>query len=132
MNSVIDIFDALGGPSQVARLLHVRQSTASEMKRRGSIPAEYWAELVRAARERGIRNLDSERLVMIHSRIPPRSDEEQLPEAQPSIGLSEDSPPYEVSERHFGRFKRLRRTHFASAEEIVDHVRALRDEWDRR
>jgi hypothetical protein len=30
---------------------------------------------------------------------------------------------------HFSRFKHLRRSHFTSSAEVVDHVRALRDEW---
>ena len=33
---------------------------------------------------------------------------------------------------HFSQWKELRRSQFASTEEIVSHVRALRDEWDRR
>lgn len=32
---------------------------------------------------------------------------------------------------HFSRFFGLQRTHFRSSDEIVAHVRALRDEWDR-
>jgi hypothetical protein len=32
----------------------------------------------------------------------------------------------------FSRWKSLRRSHFATAEEIAEHVRALRSEWDRR
>lgn len=33
---------------------------------------------------------------------------------------------------HFTRWKERRRADFSSAEEIDAHIRALRDEWDRR
>jgi hypothetical protein len=32
----------------------------------------------------------------------------------------------------FSRWRHLRRADFASADEIVAHIRALREEWDRR
>jgi len=50
------------------------------------------------------------------------------------FSLSRSAPEAEpaMPEGHFSRFKRLRRSHFASGEEIVAHVRALREEWDRR
>jgi len=31
---------------------------------------------------------------------------------------------------HFSRHKSIRRNNFATAEDVVDHIRALRDEWD--
>lgn len=42
------IFEDLGGTSAVAKLIGVGQSTASEMKRRKSIPVEYWPAIVSA------------------------------------------------------------------------------------
>jgi hypothetical protein len=48
MSSVTTIFEVLGGPTKAARLLDVGISTASEMKRRGSIPVKYWPKLVKA------------------------------------------------------------------------------------
>jgi len=33
---------------------------------------------------------------------------------------------------HFSRWQHVRQSHFATSEEIDDHIRALRDEWDRR
>lgn len=53
MSHVTHIFDAFGGPTALAKALNVNPSTASEMKRRGSIPVRYWPELVRAAAEIG-------------------------------------------------------------------------------
>lgn len=37
-----------------------------------------------------------------------------------------------VSTRPFSRFRHLARDNFKSVEEVVAHVRALRDEWDER
>lgn len=68
MQTVSQIFDAVGGPSAVARLLGVGNSTASEMKRRGSIPVDYWPTLVAAARERGIEGLTYESLALMHAK----------------------------------------------------------------
>ncbi|OAH18023.1 hypothetical protein AX289_29965 [Methylorubrum populi] len=67
METVADIFAALGGPSAVARILGVRQSTASEMKRRNSIPPEYWVRLVGAAQAQGVDGLSFERLAIVHA-----------------------------------------------------------------
>jgi hypothetical protein len=67
MTTVSDIFDTAGGPSQVARLLEVKVSAATEMKRRGSIPLKYWARLIDECRERGIRGINTDILVEAHS-----------------------------------------------------------------
>lgn len=45
---------------------------------------------------------------------------------------TEPTADVEPGKGHFSRFKHLRRAHFASAEEVNAHIRALRDEWDRR
>ncbi|MFG1412709.1 MAG: hypothetical protein ABII76_09695 [Pseudomonadota bacterium] len=44
----------------------------------------------------------------------------------------EDDIPAAASAGHFTKWQNARRSHFESSEEIVAHVRALRDEWDRR
>lgn len=46
MDSVDDIFEYFGGPAKVARHLGVGPSTASEMRRRQSIPVEHWDMLL--------------------------------------------------------------------------------------
>ena len=43
---VENVFTALGGTSATARELGVKQSAASEMRRRKSIPVRYWPRLV--------------------------------------------------------------------------------------
>jgi hypothetical protein len=68
MQSVPDIFAAFGGPAAMARALQTRASTASEMKRRGSIPAEYWVRLVDAAKEAGIDGVTYEALARAHAK----------------------------------------------------------------
>lgn len=65
MKRVSDIFDAFGGPARFARCLDIGNSTASEMKRRRSIPVEYWPNLIRQALAEGI-DLTNDDLVRIH------------------------------------------------------------------
>lgn len=67
MKAVHALFDDLGGPAAVARALGVNPSTASEMKRRGSIPGEYWEDIVRDAEQRGLANVTLARIASIHA-----------------------------------------------------------------
>ena len=67
MKSVEDIFVALGGTGAVARLLDVGHSTASEMRRRGSIPVRYWPRLVAVAAEREVKGITNDALVHMHA-----------------------------------------------------------------
>ena len=66
MTSVPSLFQTLGGPTKVARMLDVGFSTASEMKRRKSIPVKYWPKLVAACAAEGV-SITYERLVEMHS-----------------------------------------------------------------
>jgi hypothetical protein len=54
MEKVPELFDRLGGPSEVARILKCGTSTASEMKRRSSIPVRYWPMLIESEKGREI------------------------------------------------------------------------------
>ena len=67
MQTVSSLFERLGGPTKVARALGVRFTTASEMKRRGSIPVKYWPQLVAACRSEGIKGVTYDRLVEMHT-----------------------------------------------------------------
>lgn len=67
MQSVSDIFEDLGGPAAVSRMLDVNPSTASEMKRRGSIPPEYWPRLVSEAGRAGLESITYENLALAHA-----------------------------------------------------------------
>lgn len=46
--TVPEIINALGGTSAFGRIIEVKQSTASEMKRRGNIPVPYWPKIIAA------------------------------------------------------------------------------------
>lgn len=65
LRTVEDIFVAIGGTTATALALGIKQSTASEMRRRGSIPVKYWKTLVEAAGNRGLA-LDYQALVDAH------------------------------------------------------------------
>ncbi|PCI04614.1 MAG: hypothetical protein COB78_09995 [Hyphomicrobiales bacterium] len=65
MENISDVFEAFGGPAQFARSLGIKGSTASEMKRRASIPVEYWPSLVKAGQAAGL-VIDNDTLVKVH------------------------------------------------------------------
>lgn len=79
MKTVSDIFDVFGGNAAVARILKTMPSTASEMKRRESIPVEYWPTLVAEAERLGRTEvtLESMALVMAEAAQRRRSFREQ-------------------------------------------------------
>ncbi len=68
MNTVEEVFLGFKGTSAFAGALGLNLSTASEMRRRSSIPVRYWPKLVEAARERGIEGVTNDALVTIHAR----------------------------------------------------------------
>lgn len=68
MQSVSSLFEQLGGPTKVARILDVGFTTASEMKRRGSIPVKHWQRLVTACQSEGIEGVTYEQLVAMHTK----------------------------------------------------------------
>lgn len=67
MRNVPSLFDDIGGPGKVAEILGIKPSTASEMKRRKSIPVRYWPRLVDACQSAGIVGVDYNQLVAMHS-----------------------------------------------------------------
>lgn len=133
MNRVDDIIALWPSMADLGRDLGLPYPTVAAWKQRGSIPVAYWRDLVGAARQRGFRDVDAEMLITAHEQAAPK---------RLSGGFAEDAPSLEGERENpsgsgngggqFSRWKPLRRTHFASTEEIVDHVRALREEWDRR
>ena len=112
--------------------------TIAAWKQRGSIPAAYWRDIIRAACKRGHPEITADLLVDLHARkrdqaTPGFREEERPFQSLPAAHRHEDEGEAKpVSTGHFSRFKHLRRSHFASAEEISEHISALRDEWDRR
>lgn len=69
MKTVDDIFTALGGTGAVAKIIGVKHSAASEMRRRASIPVRYWPALMQGARDLAV-SIDSDTLVAIHQPVP--------------------------------------------------------------
>src|SRR5262245_27471596 len=99
----------MGGTTVVARALGVGTSTASEIKRRCRIPAEYWDELIAAAHRLGIAGIDADALVRIHSR---RGGTSNASDVRPEG----ETEPDDLG--HFTRFKHLRRNRFGTLQEI--------------
>jgi hypothetical protein len=66
MNTVEDVFLGFEGTSAFAGALGLNLSTASEMRRRSSIPVRYWPKLIEAARERSIEGITNDSLVAMH------------------------------------------------------------------
>lgn len=130
---VADVFEIMGGTTAMARVLAVGVSTASEIKRRGRIPAEYWRDIIRAAAERGHPEITADLLARLHAR-----------DGEPT-GLAEEGRAFEAEADataapgpanggagQFTRFRNLRRHRFRTLAEVNDHIDALRDEWSRR
>ncbi len=67
MDTVDDLFRAFGGTGAVAAALSVGRSTASETRRRESIPVRHWQRLVAEAERRGVAGLSYESLVLLHT-----------------------------------------------------------------
>jgi hypothetical protein len=57
------IFELFGGPTAVGRAIGVTRTHAGVMRMRGSIPSEYWAALVEAARKAGFKEITPDALV---------------------------------------------------------------------
>ena len=80
---------------------------------------------------RGLREITSELLVELHDS---NAEEAASGFAEPATTAGDLTAPAKASAAagQFSRWKALRRSHFAAADEIVEHVQALRSEWDRR
>jgi hypothetical protein len=69
MSTVHEIFALWPSASELARDLGLkRESHATVMKHRGSIPVDYWPALVSAAKKRRIKGVTYEVLVAAHAR----------------------------------------------------------------
>lgn len=70
IRTVSDLISAFGGATEFSRAIGAKPSTASEMKRRGSIPVNWWPLIVEEAARRGIGGVTYESLTYMHA---PRS-----------------------------------------------------------
>jgi hypothetical protein len=64
--TIPDLIDAFGGSSEFAKVIDKNPSTASEMKRSGSIRVGYWPAIVAAAQDRGIEGVSLESIAQMH------------------------------------------------------------------
>ena len=134
MKRISELFAVWPSDADLGRDIGIPYPTVSAWKQRGSIPAAYWRDIIRAARRRGHVEVTADLLVDLHARqtqteISGFGEEEPAFASSPNIGEPQSDA---AGVGHFTRFKHLRRSHFASAAEISAHISALRDEWDRR
>lgn len=132
MNSVDDITGLWPSMAELGRDLGVPYSTVAAWKQRGSIPVAYWRDLVRAAGQRGYRAVTADLLIEAHDKTTDTPVQGGFAEDAVPVGGEPQTPIEGSGEGQFSRWKPLRRTHFTTTEEIAEHVRALRSEWDRR
>jgi hypothetical protein len=137
MRTVSDIMQLWPRSADLARELGVSPPRLSDWKNRNSIPAAYWRDLIRAARRHGHPEITAELLVDLHAREQPMEQNGFGEEDRPFQQSEPERRTVEIGGRpvetgHFSRFKHLRRSNFASIEEINEHIRALREEWDHR
>jgi hypothetical protein len=93
MCSIADMIEKFGGNTSFADVLGKRPSTVSEMKRRSSIPVEYWPRIVEAAEQKGISGLSYETLVQMHvPHIPARVSSTPLLPSDAGPRASEGAP----------------------------------------
>jgi len=65
--TISELIDAFGGPTKFATdVIGKNPSTASEMKRTGSIRIPYWPKIIAAAAERRIKGVTPEALMKMH------------------------------------------------------------------
>jgi hypothetical protein len=64
--TVSELIDAFGGPTEFSKIIEKNPSTASEMKRTGSIRVPYWPAIVAAAAAHGIKGVTLESLALMH------------------------------------------------------------------
>lgn len=64
--TVPELIDAFGGNAAFAKVIGKGPSTASEQRRSGSVPNEYWDLVIAAAREAGIPGVTWKSLGLMH------------------------------------------------------------------
>lgn len=140
MQTIADVFALWPTDADIGRDIGMPYSTVAAWKQRGSIPVAYWRDLIRAAQRRHLRQVTADVLVDLHARDRERVLAGGFAEQEPppygidraARGGLADGPSETLGTGHFSQFKHLRRNHFGTAEEIEDHICALREEWSHR
>jgi hypothetical protein len=136
MQNVADIFASWPSDAELARDLGVPYPTISAWKQRGSIPSPYWWHITRAAKARGLSEITADLLARLHARKtnegPPGFAEELASNYEHGPTADAEEGGNDAKAGHFSRFRPLRRSNFSSDREIVAHIDALREEWERR
>lgn len=136
MRNVADIIDCWPRAIDLARDLGVSPSRITDWKNRSAIPAAYWKTLLAAARRRRLSDITPELLIDLHSRQSEGSGVSGFAEEGPAAMTNKEAEQAPSSKKaqagHFSRHKTAQRARFHSAEEIEDHIRALREEWSHR
>jgi hypothetical protein len=65
-HDIFGLIRAFGGPSEFAKIIERGPSTASEMKRSGSIRVEYWPKIIAGAAARKIPGITLKTLALMN------------------------------------------------------------------
>lgn len=138
MQNVAEIFAVWPSDADLARDIGLSYPTVASWKQRGSIPVAYWRPIIHAARKRRHPEITADLLLELHAREP-KGDSPGFAEAD-TVYEAQDEAATEASgdqagpsgAGHFSRHKHVRRNHFKTAEEIEEHIHALREEWSHR
>jgi hypothetical protein len=136
MQNVADIFAAWPSDADLARDIGLSYPTVASWKQRGSIPVAYWRPIILAACKRRHPEITASLLLELHSRSSDRggfAEADGTYEAQAEIGAdTHGDEPRSKATGHFSRHKHIRRNRYRTAEEIEEHIQALREEWSHR
>lgn len=73
IRSVDELFEVCGGPARVGRAIGKSTEHAAAMKRRSSVPTDYWHDLVEWAKGQGLEGVTFDVLGRIHAKAPKSS-----------------------------------------------------------
>jgi hypothetical protein len=134
MRTIADILRIWPRSIDLARELRISPPRIADWKKRNSIPAAYWRELIEAAHRRGHPEITTDLLANLHARNPASGvggfNEEERP-FQHQVNAGGGALAHEEV-GHFSRHRHIRRDNFKSGEAIEEHIRALREEWSHR
>lgn len=138
MQNVADIFAAWPSDADLARDIGLSYPTVASWKQRGSIPVTYWRPIINAARRRRHPEITADLLLELHARASKGdstgfAEADSVYEPEREVGTERSGDQAGPSGAgHFSRHKHLRRNRFKTAEEIEEHIQALREEWSHR